>query len=88
MVTIYVNETEELFLSCDPNGTPKPQIIWEFDGSTIKEDSDDFKIVEDGLLLKNVGRDLEGSYKCRARQITTTISNEAEKSFKVIVNCK
>lgn len=85
-----INETEEAFLPCDPNGNPKPNVVqWEFEESTIEKDSmSDIEIIEDGLLLKNVIVDMEGTYKCKVHQVTNTVSNTAEKTFNVIVNCE
>lgn len=87
-VTQTVNENEDAFLPCEPNGYPKPEIIqWEYDGSTIENDNST-EIMKSGLLLTNVNRDMEGNYTCRAHQVTDTVSSTAEKTFNVIVNCE
>lgn len=89
LVTITVNKNEEGLLPCNPSGHPKPDtVIWEHNGSMIDVNSTEFIINNDGLFFKNVERSMEGTYKCKVHQTVGMSSNIAEKTFKVIVNCK
>lgn len=89
-IIMYVNEKEEHFLPCDANGSPKPEIIvWEYNDSTIDESYYDvMEIKDDGLQLKSVTKEMNGTYKCTVHQITRTVTNTASKAFHLIVNCK
>ncbi|XP_063960198.1 roundabout homolog 1-like [Lytechinus pictus] len=67
-------------LECTPpRGYPAPEVTWLKDDEPIILDNNRVKIVEDGnLLLKELRKDDEGEYKCKAQNMAgEMISKEA-----------
>lgn len=64
-------------LPCAATGDPTPIIIWSKDGVQIT-DSTKFVITEDGLLIRDVGKDDEGRYQCAARNSIGYIATHME----------
>ncbi|XP_030833475.1 roundabout homolog 1 isoform X2 [Strongylocentrotus purpuratus] len=58
-------------LECTPpRGYPTPEVTWLKDDQPIILDNNRVKIVEDGnLLLKELRKDDEGTYKCKAQNV-------------------
>jgi Immunoglobulin I-set domain len=85
-----VNETDEVFLECDPNGSPKPTISWYFEDTRLNKDFTYFKftIVEDGIYISNITEKNHGTYKCQAHQSSKVLTHTVTRTFNVVVNCE
>ncbi|XP_071837121.1 peroxidasin homolog isoform X3 [Apostichopus japonicus] len=64
-------------LPCAAAGDPTPIITWSKDGVQIT-DSTKFGVTEDGLLIRDVGKDDEGRYQCAARNSIGYIATHME----------
>lgn len=64
-------------LPCAAAGDPTPIITWSKDGVQIT-DSVKFGVTEDGLLIRDVGKNDEGRYQCAARNSIGYIATHME----------
>jgi hypothetical protein len=60
---IELNEGDELFLECNAEGFPKPEIVWY---------RDDEKVGHGNYLIKSFSADDSGEYTCEAVNCMTT----------------
>ncbi len=71
--TVPEGNTTELF--CKATGFPKPTVSWKFNDGRLPSRAFE-KPTEDGsnLLLPNVTKDMEGTYRCTAENKANTTS--------------
>ena len=63
-------------LVCNVSGNPKPGITWNVRGSIIRGGSDKkYKVTKQGLVIYNVSKEDQGSYKCKATQFDEGITD-------------
>lgn len=82
-------------LPCDVYGSPQPTINWYYNGRSLSEEvseNQSYALIGDGLLVKNLKRELGGEYICKAFQLSSILTNVEEQTillnvqFKPVVN--
>jgi len=76
-VVVNMLENQNVTLSCEATGNPKPDIFWYKNGEPIGTGPT--------LFLKQVNRISHLEYECVARN---TIEPDSSRNFKLDVNCK
>jgi len=71
--------TAEFLLACNVSGRPRPRVTWNVRGTVVRGGvaAPKFKVVEAGLLVREVVREDAGSYKCAATQMEGGITDFA-----------
>lgn len=55
-------------LNCRADGSPKPEIYWMYNHEKILEESDGFRIMENGsLVIQDIEEFASGMYECMAK---------------------
>ena len=70
-------------LACNVSGNPKPTVTWNVRGQIIRGSSntlsdgqkEKYEAVEGGLVIRNVTKSDQGSYKCKARQLENGVTD-------------
>ena len=77
-------DTSEFTLSCLVSGNPKPTVTWNVKGHIVRPESSSevsmgrkrkYEAVEGGLIIRNVTKADQGSYKCKARQLENGVTD-------------
>ena len=80
----YVHEHSEVTLSCNATGKPEPNITW----TRVWENGTDSGALQskDGyLVMANISRSSNGTYRCTA---FNGVGEPVNQTVKVIVRCK
>lgn len=79
-------------IPCDVYGSPQPTINWYYNGRSLSEEVSEnnstYALVGDGLLIKNLKRELGGEYTCKAFQLSQIITNVEEQTIMLHVQFK
>ena len=69
-------------LACNVSGNPKPTVTWNVRGQIIRSSNtlsdvqrEKYEAVEGGLVIRNVTKSDQGSYKCKARQLENGVTD-------------
>lgn len=88
---VIANETEDVVLPCDVYGSPQPTINWYYDDRTLSDEMSEnitYAAIGDGLLIRNLKRELGGEYTCKAFQISQIMTNVQEQTILLNVQCE
>ncbi|XP_069688226.1 lachesin-like [Periplaneta americana] len=79
-------ENQDVLVRCEVDGDPEPAIMWSIKGKS--PDGHKYKVVEDGLFIKNVTVEDIGEYHCRAFQLSRVKSNMLERTIMLKIQHK
>lgn len=88
---VTANETEDVVLPCDVYGSPQPTVHWYYNDGALNEEVSEnltYSALGDGLLIRNLKRELGGEYTCKAFQISQVMTNVEEQTILLNVQCK
>ncbi|XP_030833919.1 limbic system-associated membrane protein [Strongylocentrotus purpuratus] len=67
---IYVNETDNITLTCIADGFPTPIVLWQLqDYPSLSEKINSYTDLDGSLYLPQITRNYSGTYTCAARNI-------------------
>lgn len=67
--------TASFTLRCDVSGTPQPKVTWNVRGQIVHGGTGKYEATSEGLVIRNVTKDDQGTYKCKAIQMSEGITD-------------
>ena len=77
-ISQYVTEGDRVDLICRASGVPKPTLVWTFNNGNLPSGINQFnREGESNLVLPSVTKEMNGTYKCTAKNKANSISSSA-----------
>ena len=77
-ISQYVTEGDRVDLICRASGVPKPTLVWTFNNGNLPSGINQFKHEgESNLVLPSVTKEMNGTYKCTAKNKANTAAYSA-----------
>ena len=77
-ISRYVTEGDRVDLICRASGVPKPTLVWTFNNGNLPSGINQFnREGESNLVLPSVTKEMNGTYKCTAKNKANSISSSA-----------
>ena len=77
-ISQYVTEGDRVDLICRASGVPKPTLVWTFNNGNLPSGINQFnREGESNLVLPSVTKEMNGTYKCTAKNKANTAAYSA-----------
>ena len=77
-ISRYVTEGDRVDLICIASGFPKPTLVWTFNNGNLPSGINQFnREGESNLVLPSVTKEMNGTYKCTAKNKANTAAHSA-----------
>ena len=77
-ISRYVTEGDRVDLICRASGVPKPTLVWTFNNGNLPSGINQFnREGESNLVLPSVTKEMNGTYKCTAKNKANTAAYSA-----------